>query len=252
MRGAGICGFQPHKSIDRIPTGPTFELISGGKGFHPPLNSVQEKYMRGKFLLAASFVAVALALPSTSVAQATGMDIGVTGGVNLATISGDEEGASNLTAFMAGVSLITQVTPMLHFQPEILWSRKGSHFKEGGEEGDVKINYIEVPLLLKIRLGDATMSARPALFVGPYVGYKIGCTASFGSVSIDCDDPDFEADLKSLDYGATVGAGLDFGNLGLFARYSMGLTNIGEGADSGDSKHRVITIGARWSFSPMR
>lgn len=195
---------------------------------------------------AASLLAVCIASGSVE-AQVTGLDIGATAGVNFATVAGDDtDGAKNLVGFMAGVSFITRVTDMVSFQPEIAYSRKGSKIEADGETGDIKLTYIDIPLLAKFSLGGASGPARPALYLGPYGAVNIGCDIKAEGVAIECDE--FDLEPKTFDFGLVAGAGLDFGSMNVFARYQFGLTNVGDDADAGDAKNRVIQVGARFSF----
>ncbi|MGI9140284.1 MAG: porin family protein [Gemmatimonadaceae bacterium] len=192
-------------------------------------------------------VCAVFVVSSTSQAQVPGLDIGVTAGVNLATVSGGGDDTKNLTGFMVGVSFIHRMTHMFAFQPEIAYSMKGAKFDDGVDEGEVKINYIDVPLLLKITLGpEMTMGqARPALYLGPYAAFNMSCDIKTEGVSVECDA--FDAEPKTVDFGAIAGVGMDFGNFNIFARYQFGLTSISDDVDD-DAKNRVIQIGGRFSF----
>lgn len=199
-------------------------------------------------LLAAVFAV--MLFTSVTQAQMAGLDIGVTAGVNLANVSGGDGDTKNLTGFMVGVSFIKRMTDMFAFQPEIAYSMKGAKFDDGVDEGDFKLAYIDVPLLAKITFGpEMTMGqARPALYFGPYAAFNMSCDVESAGVSVDCDA--IGAEPKSVDFGGIAGAGMDFGNFNIFARYQFGLTNIIDD-DTDDSKHRVIQIGGRFSFRGM-
>ena len=189
-------------------------------------------------------------LSAASEAQVAGLDIGATAAVNIATVAGDDtDGASNLTGFMVGLSFIYQASSMFAFQPEIAYSMKGTKLEEGGESGEIKFAYIDIPLLAKISLGTGMGQARPALYIGPYAAINVGCDVEADGVSIECDE--FGVEPKTVDFGAIAGVGMDFGAVNVFARYQFGLTNVGDEADAGDAKNRVIQIGGRWSFRGM-
>lgn len=196
--------------------------------------------------LSAAVCAVML-FATVSQAQVAGLDIGVTAGVNLATLSEGDGDTKNLTGFMVGVSFIHRMTDMFAFQPEIAYSMKGAKFDDGVDEGELKLAYIDVPLLAKISFGPAMAmgQARPAFYVGPYAAFNLSCEIESGSVSVDCDDPLLDAEPKTVDFGGIAGVGLDVGNLNIFARYQFGLTSV---FDDDDSKNRVIQIGGRFSF----
>jgi hypothetical protein len=182
------------------------------------------------------------------------IDWGVTGGINFAkAVGGDAEGSSNLTTFMAGLSAIFPVNPKFAIQPEALYSRKGTAGSAEGFTGKVTISYLDFPVLLKFIFPtmSTTSTARPALYFGPSVGVRLTCDgeATSGGVTISesCKDAGF--DTKTLDWGLVGGAGVDFGNFNIFARYMRGLTTVDNSSDPFDEKNSVITVGARWSFN---
>jgi hypothetical protein len=121
----------------------------------------------------------------------------------------------------------------------------------------IRSGYIEIPLLLTFSpptAGNVGFNH----FVGPVLGFKTGCDASFSqagtTVSIDCDDPNVDLPLKSVDLGAMVGAGLDIGltgNVSLFLDgfYNFGLTKIDDSGVNDDTKNRALSIVAGLSFS---
>ncbi|HEX6251245.1 MAG TPA: porin family protein [Gemmatimonadaceae bacterium] len=175
-------------------------------------------------------------------------DFGLTAGVNIATLGGDDvDDAGNLTGFFLGVSLVRPMTDMISFQGEIAYSRKGATANFGGTEIELRIDYIDVPLLAKIHLGPATPGGvRPALFLGPFLGFKVGCEGEAAGISADCEDADL--DVKAVDFGLVGGAGIDFDRYGVFARYQFGLASIDDSNDSADAFNRVIQIGGRVSI----
>ena len=73
-------------------------------------------------------------------------------------------------------------------------------------------------------------------------------------MSIDCDDSEFEIEVKDVDFGAMAGAGLHIGvtgNLSLVVEgfYNLGLTNIDDSGDEDTVKNRAIYVLAGLSFS---
>jgi hypothetical protein len=186
-------------------------------------------------------------------------DWGITAGLNIAKFGGPDAGnASNRYDFMLGLSHLHSLTPTFGLQPELLYSRQGSKITENGTEATVKLSYIEVPVLAKFSFpmsGSGPNDAKPAIYVGPYAAFKISCdiegTDSGVTVSGDCDKFDIKA--KSYDFGLVGGAGVDFGALNVFARYSFGLVKLDDSAtDQQDVKNRVITVGGRWSIASMK
>lgn len=213
--------------------------------------------------------AILVVSQSSQAQQWTNADIGVTAGYSNSSVSGDDvQNGGSISGFVLGVSAIRRINPMWSFQPELLYSRRGASARDDDGTFDVKgtADYIDLPLLLKLSIGDAIGGAvsgmRPSVHFGPYVGMNLSCNFSgeIGGDAIDDDCETFEAapnadqnpflvKTQSIDYGVIAGAGLDFGNIGVFARYQMGMAEISDGFDL---KHRVISIGGRWSFRPMR
>lgn len=182
-----------------------------------------------------------------------GVDFGLTAGVNIATLGGsDVDDADNLTGFMGGVSLIFPVSEIFAIQPELLYSRKGAkgNFDEG-VAGEIKLAYIDIPVLARIPLG-TNPAMRPVLFVGPAIGFNISCDlkGSAGNITVEADCDDVEFDIKSVEFSLIGGAGLDFNNFGIFARYQHGVTSIDDSSDPAKVYNRLFTIGGRISI-PM-
>lgn len=208
-------------------------------------------WMKAFFVLSCASAAVA-ALPQAASAQWPSFDVGVTAGYNSASISGqDVPNPSRLPGFILGVSALHRLTGMWAVQPELLYSRRGAKAPDQNLEGIT--DYIDLPVLAKLSLGAMGASpVQPALFLGPYAGMNLSCTikgTQFGQkIDEACDklpvNP-FSIKKRSMDYGIIGGGGLDWNNVGVFARYQWGLTRIAKGYDP---KHRVFTAGARVSF----
>lgn len=183
----------------------------------------------------------------------TPIDVGVTAGVNIATLGGsDVDDADNLTGFMAGLSLVFPVSEIFAIQPELLYSRRGAKGSlDEGVTGELKLSYIDVPILARIPFG-MNPALRPVLFAGPAISFHVGCEieGTDGSVSVEADCEDVEFDVKSVEFSLIGGAGLDFNNFGIFARYQHGLTSIDDSSDPAKVYNRVFTIGGRISI-PM-
>jgi opacity protein-like surface antigen len=149
----------------------------------------------------------------------------------------------------------------LGMQAELLAVTKG--FKTSDEDADfgnaeasLKLDYIEVPVLLRFGLGSGTVS--PYVMAGPTFSFETGCSFELESAdfdgSVDCEDDN--ADLfkrKKFDLGATGVAGLEFkagpGALLLEGRFTQGLTNISDEDSSGSIKNHSFAILAGYSFT---
>jgi outer membrane protein W len=193
-------------------------------------------------------------IPVVATAQKAGdMTIGVMAGANYAKVNQDPE-SSDVTfdykvGLLAGGFLGITVNDVFSVEPQALYSQKGSKVKGTGSassiEGSVKAAYIEVPVLGKFWIPVSDSQVRPFIFAGPYGAFKVSCSvdgAAFG-VTGDCDKTT-DIKLKSTDFGATGGAGLEFKAgkqvVRVDARYSFGLTDINDSGDNTKVKTRTF------------
>lgn len=181
---------------------------------------------------------VLLLLGTTSIvkaqdrAGATGSSakFGIKGGVNFSNLYTEDVTDENvLTGFNLGAFVEMPLTSAISLQPEVAFSTKGAEneYDNATASGRVKfrLNYIEVPLLLKFNITNHFN-----LHAGPYVAFlidsKITDEDNDGSVNFEQELDD--DDLNKVDFGLAAGLGLDFGNIGVGARYNYGLTTVGK------------------------
>lgn len=197
-------------------------------------------------ILAASFLLL-VAAPATSEA---GIKFGLRLGGNTAKLTGDdiqdiEETIKSKTGLVAGVFLAINLGKIVTIQPEVLYTMKGTKLEGflGEYSGKLYGDYLEIPLLLKIRI--PTPGIQPAIFAGPSVGFKLREKLTFDGQDVPLE----ESLLENNDYGAIFGAGLDLGrHFMIDVRYSLGLKKVLtaiEGEEPVDVKNGVwsATIG---------
>lgn len=176
---------------------------------------------------------------------------GVRAGLNLADLALDPEEVDSkiLSRFVGGVFVTVPVNPVVAFQPEVLFSQQGTRFREEGVTAKLKLDYIQVPLLGKFRLGSHVPIA---ILLGPSLGYRTNATFDVPGFPAELEQ-EFEDELKRFDFGLVTGVGLDFGPLVIDGRYTWGLTNIGKEeaiapGDNGSAKNRVLSLTAGIRF----
>jgi len=200
-----------------------------------------------------TFLLVFVAFTSFSLAQ---MQIGPKAGLNISNITGDDiENADSKTGFAGGVFFMYKFSNMFAIQPEAYYTMKGATQKETfeGETIDFtySLNYIEVPLLLKLLIPIEGSLINPAIFAGPAIGFKSTAKvkAEFQGQS---SEEDIE-DVKSTDFGLVFGGGLGFpvgkNELGFDVRYILGLSTIDDSADEADVKNSVFNVNVYFGFS---
>jgi Outer membrane protein beta-barrel domain len=170
---------------------------------------------------------------------------GVRVGVNLATLAvdDDDEGffdTKNRTGLVVGLYGVVPVNDIFAFQPEVLFSQQGAKAEEGGNEATLKLDYVQIPALARIRLGRTS----PAfLLVGPTFGFNTRAESEF-----DDETEDIDEDVKGSDVGLVTGVAINAGLAVIDARYTWGLMNINDATDFGNVKNRVFSFSVGLRF----
>ena len=177
-------------------------------------------------------------LPAVAAAQ-TPLTVGVKGGVNIATLKFDDdddnEDIKSKVGAVAGLFVGKQINDTIGWRLEGLFSQKGAKNAEQiVDDFEYKLTYVDVPLLLT--LGPASSGdTRFNVFTGPQVSFKTKAEFEEAGETFDADDQ-----VKGTDFGWVLGAGLEKGRITADARYTLGLSNISEGA--GTAKNRVFSV----------
>lgn len=219
--------------------------------------------MRG---VATLLLALVLTAGSAVGAQA---QIALKGGYDLTNFFGEGLNSDNRGELGFGGSFgLFSIGPVI-VTAEAFYRQKGAKnvqefnqqvFTEGSAE--VGIDYVEVPLLLRLNLPTVGNRVVPYLNAGPAFAWKIDCGIKFDSgtqtATQACDDlmgENLEETLKDHEQGIVLGGGLDFAISGgsaainLDARVTQGLSRINQNADgSVDVKNRVFSIMLGYSF----
>ena len=129
----------------------------------------------------------------------------------------------NKVGFNGGLFLAFNFGRVVTIQWEVLYTMKGATYVALDDSYTDKLyaDYIEVPLLLKLRL--PTPVIQPFVFAGPTVGFKLQEKFETDGEEV----PLTENLLKNNDYGAIFGAGLNLGrNFMVDVRYSLGMQKV--------------------------
>ena len=162
------------------------------------------------FLIGA--VVALLALPQSA---AAGVRFGLKGGANIANVNGNWDETlgdwKSTVGFCGGIFIELNFGKILTIQPEVLYTMKGADTGDG----KLKFDYIEIPVLLKLRI--PTGSIHPFIFAGPAFGFSL--KALINGVEI--------SDMPAADYSAVIGGGLQLGrSIHVDVRYTMGLQKL--------------------------
>ena len=159
--------------------------------------------------------------------------IGIRGGANLSNLSGDlrnEDNFENKWGFHGGITYnIAIVDNFFSIQPELLYSQKGfknadTEFEAGGlkyrRTGKVNYNYLDLPVLAKIKAGPLYFEGGPQASYLLNVNNETKTYLNDELQSSSRDNKDKEG-LKEFEFGYAAGVGLALGNsLNLGVRYN--------------------------------
>jgi len=172
---------------------------------------------------------------------------GIRGGANLATMTGSADGFNDdktgLLGIHLGVVYEMKLIPMIFIQGEMLYSQKGIYYEiAGGNYSKTTINYIEVPISGKIKLGPTPLY----IIAGPYFAYALSgkTKVKIGGVEASEDLKWKDAGIKRTDMGLNAGLGVRFGlgPIALFAegRYGIGFADINDDGTNETIKNRNL------------
>ncbi|GAA0872213.1 porin family protein [Gangjinia marincola] len=208
-----------------------------------------------KFLLLVAFAVFGL-----TAVQAQDYNFGIKAGLNVSNWGGDTDDfgqdLESRTSFHVGVVYEYVISDKFSLQPEVIYSQQGVTFEStfqdfGGEfksEGKFKTSYLNVPIIAKIYVIEGL-----SLQVGPQLGFLIDAEDEAelsGPDFSDSDTRDASDDYESFDFSGAFGIGYKL-EMGLFldARYTLGFTNILEGApDDFSVTNNVLQISVGYIF----
>ena len=168
--------------------------------------------------------------------------IGAKGGVNINKISGRSYREGFNFNFQAGIFLQFNFSDRFGLQPEVNFVQSSSEFSNdvndiyydlflGGSQKKSKLNFLEVPLLLNINVGE---SKRVKLQIGPAYG---------GLLKQTVDSLKTNGDIyKNGEWAAIGGLFIQLPLVNVGARYKLGLTNLNDIDDRQKWKSQSIQV----------
>jgi len=152
--------------------------------------------------------------------------IGAKGGVNLNKITGKSYKEGFNFNFQAGIFLQFNFSNRFGIQPEVNFVQTSSEFSNdpndiyydlflGGSQKKSKLNFLEVPLLLNVNVGE---SKRVKLQIGPAYGGLLKQTVDSLKSNNDI--------YKNGEWAAIGGLWIQLPFVNLGARYKIGLTDL--------------------------
>lgn len=178
-----------------------------------------------------------LAFTPLGVLHAQSISLGLMAGGSLSTFTGDlVSDAKNYGGYIVGG--YARLSAMgFAVQPGLYYTVKGAKSSSAGtgaSDSKTKLDYIQVPVVLRLRLGPLYVGGGPAL------GFKLGCKVSvsasgYSGGGTDCADAGSGFDAKSTEVTGILEAGIEFGKFSLGARGDLGISNAFEAVQSGST-----------------
>jgi hypothetical protein len=182
------------------------------------------------------------------------MYAGVKGGVNMASLTGDDaDGLDSHNGFIGGAFYGVNFSDGFGARLEGLYVQGGAEGEfvapgeDHGHESTVTLDYIQFPLLFVVNIP----ASEKFLF-----NVALGPTFSFNTTAeVEDHDhgetQDISSAVNSFEFGGLIGGGVEYKlssmSVLVDVRYSMGATNVVD-ADPSDVKNRGVGVMAGLSF----
>ncbi len=149
---------------------------------------------------------------------------GFRAGLNLSHLYADYKGASgsynSVLGFQLGWVLDIAASDLFHIQPGVMYMQKG--MEESRSHSTLTLHYIEIPVLLSLKLSVLRINA------GPYLDI---CLSTDLDTSIEEPSIFGSEDFKSNDVGLSVGVGFDIGMFYIDMFYDYGFVSLSNRKD---------------------
>lgn len=130
------------------------------------------------------------------------------------------------------------VSDNVGIQAEVIYSALAQKYKEGDRTRTIKLNYINIPLLLVLNTGlDKPVNLNVA--VGPQLGLNVGSSIDGSADGSGTDTVHAVLAVKKGDIGVAYGAGLDFGSGNM--KFCVGFRGVFGLVDISDNSHNKET-----------
>lgn len=161
-----------------------------------------------------------------------GLAVGPRVGLNVSDFYRDPRAPApsefNWNFIHAGLGVSWQIQPTWALQSELIFTRKGVVYDFGDHTSTYALDYLEWPLLARVRLGRWMPKSPLSLVAGGYGALLVNAAreedwgAWKGTETLDA--------LEVIDYGAVMGISWQFGVLSAEFRYTLGLAPLETGA----------------------
>ena len=168
-------------------------------------------------------VAVALSVVGLN-AQAIGIQAGLNFANGVFDDGEDSEDLKGITGIRIGPVVQFKLGTIAELHTGAIYSQKGYEITEAVNLGKVTIDYIEIPLALALGFDLGGLGA--FVKAGPVVALGIGGKRKTSIGDFDIEFGSGDGELKVLDTGATLGAGIKLGTLQIDASYDFSFSDL--------------------------
>jgi len=152
-------------------------------------------------------------------------EFGVKGGVSLTGVT-NLKGNERTTGHV-GIFMHHTITKNWCFQPELLYSAQGQHFKaDDGQSRVLALDYIQAPFMMQYY-----PAKRFYVELGPQVGVLINSKTkdnNSGNDKVNVSD-----NYRKADLGLNAGLGVTFtDHIGIYGRYTQGFIDVTKSTDT--------------------
>jgi hypothetical protein len=148
------------------------------------------------------------------------------------------------TGLAFGAFVNVEITPAMSVRTGMLLTPKGASPTDGTNELQIRLHYLDIPVLIQWRPSRATPLY---LLVGPSVNFNVRATTVDLIPSETVDD--IRDEIANVELGVVLGGGLSFGRGFTEGRYGAGLTNISRNPNlNAPVRTRGVTILAGLRF----
>ena len=186
------------------------------------------------------------------------IDLGVKGGLNFPTISGDSkelfkndagqgEQSKFRTDFYVGGYANYKITDQISFQPELLYSKQGAGLKTNdNSKAKIVTHNINIPLMGRYEIMEGLN-----LEFGPQLGFLVSAKKKTEEGKLDQKEK-YGDNFKTFDLGLNFGAGYKVTDeIEINARFTKGLSNISNFNTNNKITNTYFSIGVAYKLAEM-
>lgn len=183
------------------------------------------------------FIVLLIGMTTTAFAQ---IQVGILGGMNLSDFKIDQNNPFDADqddflrddVFGGGLLCEYALGNILSLRTQLMVLQKSCSYAHDLDEGyTYKISYLELPLLVKVAIGN---TLKPYIILGPSIGYRISAKADVRQ-GVATGTADLAHITERFDFSGMVGGGISYtlGRWTLFVEglYVRGFRNINKGGD---------------------